>query len=83
MAVTAAAQPARTRRWPVVAAWALWTLAVLGLAATFWLDHQLGQAGRPDLAQLAAFPAVALVSTATVGTVLGRRVGPRGLGRQR
>jgi hypothetical protein len=66
-----------------VAAWTLWALAMLGLAAIAVFDHLLRQAGRPDLTQLAAFPAVALVSAATVGAVLGSRVSPRGLGGRR
>jgi hypothetical protein len=36
-------------RWAGLA-WALWLLALLGLAATAWPDRLLGQAGRPDLA---------------------------------
>jgi hypothetical protein len=34
-------------------AWALWALAILGLAAVPWLDGRLRQAGRPDLVQFA------------------------------
>jgi tellurite resistance protein TehA-like permease len=65
--------------WPAVSvwlAWALWTLAVLGLAATAWLDHLLRQAGRPDLAQLnsgGVLPVLAILSAATAGAVLGSR----------
>jgi hypothetical protein len=63
--------------WPGVAAWALWALAMLGLAAVPWLDRLLRQAGRADLVQLTpdtAPPVVAIVSAATVGAVLaGRR----------
>jgi hypothetical protein len=33
-------------------AWTLWTLAVLGLVTTAWLDRLLRQAGRPELAVL-------------------------------
>jgi hypothetical protein len=77
MGVTPAAREARPRRWPGVAAWALWALTILGLAVTAWLDHLLRQAGRPELVQLDAegIPMVlAAVSAATVGAVLaGRR----------
>jgi hypothetical protein len=59
-------------------AWALWTLAILGLAATTWFDHLLRQAGRPELVQLTAGGGVsvvlAAVSAATSGAILaGRR----------
>ena len=66
MAVTSAARLARPRWWPGVLAWALWALAMLGLPVVAWLDHLSRQAGRPDLARLAALPGVALVSAATV-----------------
>jgi len=71
--VNPAARPARLRRWLGVWAWTLWALAIFGLAVTVWLDRLLRQAGRPDLAELAALPAVALVSAATVGAVLASR----------
>jgi hypothetical protein len=35
-----------------VAAWALWTLTMLGIAVIAWLDQLSRQAGRPELAQL-------------------------------
>jgi hypothetical protein len=76
MAVTPAAPEARPRRWPGVAAWALWALTILGLAVAAWLDHLLRQAGRPDLGLLQAASApllVAAVSAATVGALLGSR----------
>jgi len=73
MAVTPAARVARPRRWPAGLAWALWALALLGLAVIAWLDHLLRQAGRPDLTQLAALPVFALVSAATVGVVVASR----------
>src|SRR6266511_3162406 len=73
MAVTSAARLARPRRWPGVLAWALWALAMLGLPLVAWLDHLSRQAGRPDLAQLADAPVLALVSAATVGAVLASR----------
>src|SRR5919197_4936813 len=63
---------ARPRRWSAPVAWALWALAMLGLAATFWLYQLLVQAGRPMT--LDPLLVVAMVSAATVGAVLaGRR----------
>jgi hypothetical protein len=76
MAVTAAARVARTRWWPAVLAWALWTLAMLGLAVIAWFDHLLRRAGRPDLGTLTTFaipPTLACVSASTVGAVLASR----------
>jgi hypothetical protein len=77
MALTQAARVARPRWWPARLAWALWALAMLGLAALPWLDRLLRQAGRADLAFWtadAAGEALATVSAATVGAVLaGRR----------
>jgi hypothetical protein len=76
MAVTAGGLPARRRRWPAGLAWALWALVMLSLAVIWWLDHLLRQAGRLDLAPLAAAligPGLATVSSATVGAVLASR----------
>ena len=76
MGVTPAAREARPRRWPGVAAWALWALTMLGLAVAAWLDHLLHQAGMPELGGLQAASApllVAAVSAATVGAVLASR----------
>jgi hypothetical protein len=76
MAVTLTVGVARPRWWPAGLAWALWALAMLGIAAALWLDHLLGQAGRADLAQLNASDLswlLALVSAPTVGAVLATR----------
>jgi len=58
-------------------AWAVWALAMLGLAAAAWLDHLVRQAGSPAAAWLlqpAIVPLlVAAVSAATVGALLGSR----------
>jgi hypothetical protein len=66
------------RRWPCGLAWALWALAMLGLASVPWFGHLL-RAHRSDLTQLNAgtIPyVVALVIAPTVGAVLaGRRPG--------
>src|SRR5215216_2958704 len=76
MAVTPA-RDARPRRWSGVLAWAVWALAMLGLAAAAWLDHLVRQAGSPETAWLlqpASIPLlVAAVSAATVGALLGSR----------
>jgi UDP-N-acetylmuramyl pentapeptide phosphotransferase/UDP-N-acetylglucosamine-1-phosphate transferase len=71
-----AARRARMRWWLAALPWALWALAMLGLAAVPWFDHLLRATGRPDLAQLNAsgVPGVlAIVSAATVGAVLASR----------
>ena len=64
------------RRWPAALAWALWALAMLGIAAVLWFDHLLRQAGRADLVQVNASGLpwlLALVSAPTVGAVLAAR----------
>jgi hypothetical protein len=72
--VTSAVRLARPRWWPAGLAWALWALAMLGLAAGFWLEVLLRRAGRADPLDTAVAPTVATVSAATVGAVLaGRR----------
>ncbi len=71
--MTPTARLARPLHWSGVLAWALWALAVLALAEVRWLDHLLRQAGRPDLVQWDARPAVAMVSAATVGAVVASR----------
>ena len=64
------------RPWPGVAAWALWGLAVVGVATIPWFDQLLRRAGRPDLTQLNAstVPLVlAALIAASVGAVLASR----------
>jgi hypothetical protein len=76
MALTQAARVARPRWWPAGLAWALWALAMIGIAAATLLDHLLRQAGRADLALWTADAAgvvLAAVSAATVGAVLASR----------
>jgi len=73
MAVTPAARLAQPRQWSGVVAWALWLLVVLGLAAGFWLEDLLRQAGWADPLDTAVGPTVAAVSAATVGAVLAAR----------
>ena len=75
--MNAAGRPARARWWPAGLAWALWVLALLGVATIPWFDHLLRQAGRPELTQLHAITlpsVVAALIAVTVGAVLaGRR----------
>jgi hypothetical protein len=78
MAVSRDARGFGLGRWAPGLAWLPWALTLSGLAAVFWLDHLLRQAGRPDLVQLTpetGFPILAaVVGMATVGAVLaGRR----------
>jgi hypothetical protein len=57
-------------------AWALWALAVLGLAAIIRFDQLLRQAGRPELAQLRGGGVAVILSAlsaATAGAVLVSR----------
>jgi hypothetical protein len=64
------------RRWPGVAACALWALTMLGLAVAAWLDHLLRQGSGPELSMVQTGSApllVAAVSAATVGAVLASR----------
>jgi hypothetical protein len=60
-----------------VAAWVLWALTMLSIAAIAWLDQLSRQAGRPELAQLTpgsvVGPVLAAVSAATAGAVLASR----------
>jgi hypothetical protein len=75
--MTSAAGLGRPRRGAAGLAWALWTLAMLGLAVVPWMDSRLRQAGRADLASLVpgsvVGPVLSLVSAATVGAVLASR----------
>jgi hypothetical protein len=65
------------RSWPAALASALWALALLGLAATIWLDRLLIEAGLPELATVLSqdnlTSVVAGVSAATVGAVVASR----------
>jgi hypothetical protein len=76
MAVNAAGRSAWARWWPAGLAWALWVLALLGVATIPWFDHLLRQAGRPELTQLHAITlpsVVAALIAVTVGAVLAAR----------
>jgi hypothetical protein len=59
------------------AAWALWALALAGLATVPWFEHLARQAGRPELTQLDASTIpylLAIVVAAAVGAVLASRL---------
>jgi MFS family permease len=75
--VSPVALEARLRRWSGVLAWAVWLLAMLGLAVAAWLDHLQRQAGSPETAWLLQAGSVPLlmaaVSAVTVGALLGSR----------
>jgi UDP-N-acetylmuramyl pentapeptide phosphotransferase/UDP-N-acetylglucosamine-1-phosphate transferase len=74
--VTAAGRSAWARWWPAGLAWALWMVALLGVATIPWFDHLLRQAGRPELTQLHAITlpsVVAALIAVTVGAVLADR----------
>jgi hypothetical protein len=63
---TGTAWPAR--RWAAGVAWALWSLAMLGLVAMVRLDQLLRQAGRPELAQLRGGGVAVVLSAASAAT---------------
>jgi hypothetical protein len=71
------ARAAWPRSWPAALAWALWTLALLGLAASVRLDQLLIEAGMPALTSVLSqgnlTSAVAAVSAVTVGAVVASR----------
>jgi hypothetical protein len=71
------ARAAWPRSWPAALAWALWTLTLLGLAATIRLDQLLIEAGVPALTSVLSqgnlTSAMAAVSAATVGAVVASR----------
>jgi hypothetical protein len=59
-----------------VVAWALWALAMLGLAWSAWFDHLLRRTGHPELTSLSGSgvpPLLGVVSAGTVGAVLASR----------
>src|SRR4029453_6461629 len=78
MAVTSAAGPDRPRRWTAGLAWALWALALLGLAAVPWTDRLMIRAGRPELASQWQGPFLPL----GLGFLLAPPAGGLGAGRR-
>jgi hypothetical protein len=76
MAVTTTPRVARARWWLAGLAWALWALAMLGLAVLVWLDQLLRQTAQPELVVLtptALAPVLGAVSVATVGALVASR----------
>src|SRR5829696_2575558 len=74
--MTSTAGPGRPRRWPVVLAWGLWGLAMLGLAAGPWMDRLTIRAGRADLTgwEGPLFVAVlGFLTATTVGALVASR----------
>jgi hypothetical protein len=67
--VTSTAGPGRPRRWTAGLAWALWALAMLGLAAGPWIDRLTIRAGRADLTQWQGPLFVAVLGYLTATTV--------------
>ena len=71
------ASRASPRSWFAALAWALWTLALLGLAATVRLDQLLIESGFPQLTAILSqgnlTSAMAALSAATVGAVVASR----------
>jgi hypothetical protein len=76
MAVTTTARVTRVRWWLAGLAWALWALAMVGLAVLVWLDQLLRQTAQPELVVLtptALAPVLGAVSVATVGELVAAR----------
>src|SRR5262245_5063460 len=76
MAMTGATRRALAHQSLIGLAWALWALAVLGVAAAARLNQVLHDAGRTDLFIItpgAVAPLVGAVGVATVGAVLASR----------
>ena len=74
--MTSAAGPGRPRRWAAGLAWALWALAMLGLAVVPWTDRLLIRAGRAELTEWQAqFFVVVLgfLIATTVGALVASR----------
>ena len=75
MAVSPTTHAAGPERWVPGLAWLLWGLALSGLAAFFWLDNLVRQAGHPELTTRGyeLLYVAAVVGMATVGAVLASR----------
>jgi hypothetical protein len=67
--MTSSAEPGRPRRWAAGLAWALWALAMLGLAAVPWIDRLTIRAGRADLTGWQGPLVVAVLGYLTATTV--------------
>lgn len=67
MAVTTTARVTRARLWPAGLAWALWALAMLGLAVLVWLDQLLRQTAQPELVVLTPTALAPVLGAVSVG----------------
>jgi hypothetical protein len=76
MAMTSAAGPGRPRRWLAGLAWALWALAMLGLAAVPWTDRLMIRAGRAELTEWQG-PFFLVVLGFLIATTVGALVASR------
>src|SRR4029450_4076430 len=75
-AMTSTAGPGRPRRWAAGLAWALWALAMLGLAAVPWTDRLMIRAGRAALTEWQGpvfFAVLGFLIATTVGALGARR----------
>src|SRR5512132_1736294 len=76
MAMTSAAGPGRPRRWLAGLAWALWALAMLGLAVVPWTDRLMIRAGRAELTEWQG-PFFVVVLGFLIATTVGALVASR------
>jgi hypothetical protein len=74
--MTSPAGPGRPRRWTAGLAWALWALAMLGLAAVPWTDRLLIRAGRAALTEWQG-PFFVVVLGFLIATTVGALVASR------
>jgi hypothetical protein len=74
--MTSTAGPGRPRRWAAGLAWALWVLAMLGLAAVPWTDRLMIRAGRAALTEWQGpffFAVLGFLIATTVGALVASR----------
>jgi hypothetical protein len=74
--MTSTAGPGRPRRWAAGLAWALWALAMLGLAAVPWTDRLMIRAGRAALTEWQGpffFVVLGFLIATTVGALVASR----------
>jgi hypothetical protein len=74
--MTSTAGPGRPRRWAAGLAWALWALAMLGLAAVPWTDRLMIRAGRAALTEWQGpffFAVLGFLIATTVGALVASR----------
>jgi hypothetical protein len=75
--MTSTAGLGRPRRWAAGLAWALWALAMLGLAVVPWMDRLTIRAGRPELASQWQGPFFVVVLGFLIATTVGAVVASR------